>query len=248
MSEQPKKTIQDNVLVAIEAGKVHMRPKWHFILTTVLYIVGLILIVVASLFIGSFILFMLHQNGAWFAPAFGSEGVRELFTALPIMFIFLAILFVIVLQILVRHYSVSYGKPALYTLGIVLLLVVGGSLLIEQSNFHEGLLAEATEHHLPFAGSLYRHFGGVENPRLTPGIIIEAMEDGFRMEGPRDRLIKVFISSETKIPQRTEFWIGDRVIVLGDVEDDEIEAEGIIKLMPGDRYFAPQRNMGNMMK
>ncbi|HEX3095802.1 MAG TPA: hypothetical protein VHQ20_01645 [Patescibacteria group bacterium] len=237
--EEQKKSIQDNVLAAIKAGQVHMRPKWHYVLQTVLLVAGLILVFLASLFVGSFILFMLHQNGTWFAASFGGRGIRELFATLPIIFVLVAIVFIILVQILVRHYAFAYGKPMLYSVLAVLIIVVGGSFLIEQSHFHEGLFQEAREYKLPLAGSFYRQFGENENARVTPGVIIDEFDNGFTMEDPHEETVTIIITPNTAFPAGSDLEVNDHVIVLGNRKDDNILAEGIRKLLPNERYFPP---------
>lgn len=237
--EQQPKSVQESVLEAIKAGQVHMKPRWHFVLQTGLFIVGVILVLIASLFIGSFFLFMLHQNGTWFTPAFGSEGVKELFSALTIGFVLAATLFIMLLQILIRHYSFAYGRPVLYTVIGVVVLVVGGSFLIQNSHVHESLLLEAREHKLPVAGIFYRQFAEPQNPRVTPGVVVEVYEKGFIMRDPHDKNVTVIITPVTKIAKGTDLEINDKVVVLGNRTDDVIMAEGLRELVDDERYFPP---------
>ncbi len=233
------KTIQQNVLAAIKAGQVHMKPRWYFVLQAGLFIVGLILVFIAALFIGSFFLFTLHQNGTWFTPAFGSEGIKELFSALSVGFVIAATLFIMLLQILVRKYSFAYGKPVLFTVLGVVVLVVGGSFLIQSSHVHESLLYEAREHKLPVAGILYRQFAEPDNPRVTPGVVIEIDEKAFLMRDPHDKTVTVILTPVTKVARGTDLEVNDKVVVLGNRQGDNIMAEGIRELYDNDRYFPP---------
>ena len=231
------KTIQENILKAIEAGKVHMRPRWHFVLQAVLYVLGGILIVLASIFVGSFILFMLHQNGAWFAMAFGGPGIKELFTTLPILLILFAIVFIIVLPILVRRSAVAYGKPTLYTVVGIIILVGAGSLLVERSHIHNGLYQQAQDDNLPVAGRFYIQFGAAPANNTTPGRIIKILDHSFFIKDPNGQVFEVMINHQTRLPYGSDFDVNDKVVVLGTRNGNVIVATGVREFEPDERMF-----------
>ncbi len=221
------KSIQNNVLAAIEAGRVQMRPRWQFVLQGALMATGLVLSALALLFTGSFIIFLLQQNGTWFAPAFGAPGLRELFMTLPLIFIGVAIVFIILLQLLVRRYAFSYTQPVLYSVMGVAAFVVLGSFLVSQGHVHEGLFKQAREERLPIAGGFYRQFGMPDADRVVPGLIVEMFDKGFYMEDPHSETITVIITPNTQFPNGRDIDVGDNVVVLGDKNGVNILAEGI---------------------
>src|ERR1019366_7165464 len=94
-----KKTVEGNVFAAIHSGQVKMRPRWRFILETVLLGVGSIIVLLTLLYLVSFILFVLHESGAWFVPVFGLPGWVAFFHRLPWVLIGLAIIFIFILEI-----------------------------------------------------------------------------------------------------------------------------------------------------
>lgn len=226
-NKDQNKSIQDNVLAAIEAGRVQMRPRWQFVLQGALMAVGLVLSALALLFTGSFIIFVLQQNGTWFAPAFGGPGVRELFMAMPLIFIAVALIFVILLQILVRRYAFSYTQPVLYSVMGVAAFVVLGSLLVAQSHVHEGLFKQAREERLPVVGGFYKQFGNPHAERVIPGLIVELFDKGFVMIDPHAETITVIVAPNTQFPNGRDINVGDNVIVLGNKNGGNILAEGI---------------------
>lgn len=226
--EQHGKSIRSNVLAAIDAGKVKMRPRWHFIARAALLVTGTILAALALLYVSSFIFFILHQTGVWFTPRFGLRGFREFLIGLPWMLVLLAAVFIVILQFLVKRYAFGYGRPLLYSaIGIVVLVILGG-FIIAMTPVHRGLFEQARQNHLPFAGGLYREYG-IPNPQgnVTPGEIIEVIESGYRMITPRDENVVIIVTPETRFPLGTNFETGDRILVLGDRVDDIITAFGI---------------------
>jgi hypothetical protein len=230
MTDEQKKSVQQNVLAIIEAGQVKMRPRWHFVLQTALMVTGIVLAVLALLFTGSFIVFLLQQNGAWFAPAFGGHGLVELFLALPLIFIAIAIVFIILLQILVRRYEFGYGRPVLYSVIGITIFVVAGSFLIAQTGLHEGLFMRAQNQHLPIAGGFYRQFGEPDVDHLITGIITKKTDNGFIMVGHHNEEYTVTFTADTQFPQGSDLEIGKAVVVLGDRDDNNITADGVEKV------------------
>jgi hypothetical protein len=243
MTKDQVKSVQENVLAAIEAGRVKMRPRWQFVVQAGLLVAGVVLAALALLFVGSFILFMLHQNGTWFTPVFGGRGVKELFFALPVIFILVAIIFIILLQLMVRRYAFAYGRPVLYSIVGIAAFVALGSYLVAQSHIHEGLFRQARDENLPLAGGFYRTFGAPQVDRVTPGIIIETNDEGFDINDPRDQKFRVIITPETQLPTGSVFVVGDSVIVLGDRDDMIITAEGIRKIEPHEEMLHIHRSM-----
>jgi hypothetical protein len=234
-NEPPKKSIKDSVLHIIKQGEVKMRPKWHFILNGILLGVGTALVVFTLLYLASFILFILRQNGIWFLPSFGFRGLGLLFFSLPWILILTAVIFIFILELLVRQYSFAYRRPLFYSaLGVILLVVIGG-FVIAQTDLHPGFYRTAREGHLPFAGKFYRDFGMGSPDNVCPCQVKEITENGFKATDPHDQEVTVVITPETKFPLGTNFAAGDEVLVIGDRKDEVIMAEGIRKI--DDTFF-----------
>src|SRR3990167_8644737 len=136
---QEQSPIKAKILAAIESGKVTMRPRWHFVLQATLVICGLVIVLLALLFLTSFIIFSLRNTGVWFAPSFGYRGIGVFLTSLPWLLIGLTVIFVVLLEILVKKYSFAYRQPLLYSaLALVLIVTIGG-VAIAQTPFNRGV-------------------------------------------------------------------------------------------------------------
>ncbi len=228
--ETPKKSIRDKVLETIRNGEVKMYPRWRFILKTGLLITGGLLLFLSLLYLISFILFITHRNGVWFAPVFGFKGVRSSFLSLPWLLILISILFILILELLVRRYSFAYKKPLLYSVvGIILFTIIGGGLLAS-TPFHEGLFEKAREDRLPITGLLYRRFGMSHSQNINSGTIQSITENGFIMTTPGGEKLEVAVTPETRLPYGFNFAEGNLVVVFGEREDGKIEALGVRKI------------------
>src|SRR3989344_2081055 len=128
MNDKPhKKSIHEAVLERIRGGEVTMRPRWHFMLKATLVVAGIALAGLTLLFVVSLAMFALRASGVWFMPAFGWHGFAVFLWSLPKLLILLAIVFIIILELLVRHYAFAYRRPLLISaLMVIALALLGG--------------------------------------------------------------------------------------------------------------------------
>lgn len=230
--EQPAdKILRDNILAPIKDGKVKMRPRWYFVILAALYLVGVILAILFLLYLVSFVIFIFQQSNLWFLPRFGLRGMHEFLISLPWILIFLAILFIIILEVLVKRYSFVYRRPLIYsTIGIIVFAIVGG-LLIVLTPFHNGLFEQARRNRLPFAGGLYRYYGMTGRRNLIMiGEISEITNNGYSINGPRGEITNIVVNPQMRFPLGTDFVVGDKIVVFGKFEGDTIEAFGMKKI------------------
>lgn len=243
MQEPQNQSIKEKVLSAIAEGKIKMQPRWRFVLRAALLLLGLVLATSVLLYLASFLVFILRRSGAWFAPVFGLRGLVVLLLSLPWVLVAVSIIFVILLELLVRRYAFAYRRPLLFTvLGIVMLAVIGG-VVVESSHFHEGLEFFARQHRVPLADSLYRQYGQTRPSNIAAGVITEKTAEGFRIKNRREEIINVVISPQTRFPLGTDFTEGDTVVVLGERGEGGIQASGIRKI-EGDALVLPARRRG----
>ncbi|MEW6610234.1 MAG: hypothetical protein AB1352_01205 [Patescibacteria group bacterium] len=237
-------SLRDKVLSSIKNGKVRMRPRWHFILKTALAISGGIILTLALLYLVSFIFFVLRVNGVWFVPVFGFYGVRTFFVSLPWLLIITSLIFILILETLVRHYSFAYRQPLLYSiLGILILVIIGG-FVVAQAPFHKKLMIRAQENRLPVTGPFYREFGMHRFRDIHPGIIASTTDDGFILRTRHGEMLTIMMASETRLPFGYNFIEGDGVVVFGERDDDSVKARGIVEVT-NEMYHTPFLKRGN---
>ena len=232
MTDEHKQTIQAKVLDEIKSGRVAMRPKWHFALNLALVAVGAAMALALVWYVVSFAIFILHDSGAWFGPTFGPRGWLVVLGALPGVLIFLAIIFVIILEVLVRHFAFSYRRPIVYSLGGIVLLVVVGSAAVAKGRVHERLTSYAERHHMPMMAPLARAFRGRPSAHLFPGTIATTTDTGFILTTRRGDAIYIRLSPGTRMPPGFLFTVGDKIMVFGDRMATSVTAFGIRPLCP----------------
>jgi hypothetical protein len=220
--------IKNKVLTAIASGDVKQRPHWFFVLRGILVGIGVGLALGVILYLISFILFITRETGVWFTPAFGFRGWFVFFRSLPWILIGLSLIFIAVLETLVKRYSFAYREPLLYSvLGIVIVVTAGGFLLFETS-LHQSLLDSARHNQLPVIGAFYKGFGTTRFNDIHPGVIVGTTTSGFTMQEPFEvGRAMVVVASDTDFPPGVEFMPSDTVIVFGSEANDVIRAVGI---------------------
>jgi hypothetical protein len=244
MSELPSSpSLRETVLGKIKRGEVTMRPKWQFMLKGILVVLGAVLLALALLYLVSFVFFALRQTGVWFAPSFGLRGLYALMVGIPWFLVFVAIVFVIVLEILVRRYAFAYRKPLLYSvLGITIAVFVGG-FVVAKTEFHRSLYRHMEGPGLPVAGPLYREYGMPHMKQIHPGIIASTTEQGFIIMSRQGGEVTVLITPTTRLPLGYDFVLGDQVVIMGEQEEGVVRAFGVRKI---DEEFREELNIRMM--
>jgi hypothetical protein len=214
-NKKEEKKIEHDVLTAIASGRVKMRPRWKFILEATLLGVGAILVFLILLYLVSFILFILHENGAWFVPDFGAPGWFALFRRLPWILIGFAALFIAILEVLVRRYSFAYQRPLLATVLWMVGIVLVGGAVISATRFHNILFAFARHNTLPVIGGMYRQFGMPGFDDIHRGEILTMASGTFVIQFDDGDTSTVLVMPDTRLPLGEAFQIGNTVVVFG---------------------------------
>jgi len=231
-NKNEKNNIREKVMEAIQSGKVKMKPRWRFVLNSSLFILGVFIILFLLLYLVSLMAFSVRQTGLDFAPGFGGRGWIYFLRYFPWLLILLCLIFLGILEVLVKKFAFAYKKPLLYSVLGIIVIVIGGGLAMAQTPLHGGLYGFARKNHLPLAEPFYRHFGMPNQvDDIHRGTVIEDIQGGFILQNPIGSTSTVLISSSTGLPFETEFSPGDRVIVFGEETTSGIRAFGIRKIM-----------------
>lgn len=130
MTEQIKK-IEDKVKSLIQEGKIKMKPRWFFVLKSILKILFIVVLFLILVYFISFANFIVNErivlNGG---PEYG--GWAKFLFGIPWLIIFLSFVMLFLLEVLVRKYSFVYRRPLVYSLFfIVFLIFIMGFMLIK---------------------------------------------------------------------------------------------------------------------
>lgn len=244
----PEENIQKKVLEVIESGSIKMKPRWHFVLKSGFLVVGLIFLVLFLIYLSSFIVFVLRQSGVLFVPTLGFAGVRVFLASAPWLLISLALLFVCLLQIMVKRFAFGYARPLLYSSALVVVVAVVGGVLVEMTPLHTGLLIQSEEMHLPIAGVFYRQFAQVDGAtNITLGKIVGFLDDDVQIQ-TREGEVWIVRIDENTLGRRNGLVLGDNIVVLGERIGKEISALGISRFLGRNFRHSPLFMQKNHMQ
>lgn len=204
----------EELIEAITSGKVKMRPRWYFLLLDALAAVAIIISLLIVVYLASFIIFVLHQSGAWFVPVFGLNGWFALFSALPWILIALSCLFIIALAIFAKRYPFGYKWPLVYSMLGVFFLIVAASFLFVATSFSSALFNAPVPREL--LGEYYPGVGILAPDDIHRGEIVTLTPYGFIVEAFSGTATSgIIIASNTEIAFPGAFQIGDSVVIIG---------------------------------
>jgi hypothetical protein len=232
-------TGKENILAKIREKHVSMRPKLHFTLQTILTFVVATIVLVLSVAIANFILFGLRINGHESLLAFGPRGLFAFLLVFPWPLLALDILFIFILEKLLRRFKFGYRSPVLYLLIVLIAGALALGLALDRgTSFNDDLLRHADRGELPPPfGDVYE---GVRVPAphgkgIYRGVILEIATSSFQlMHDDRDHdvdddVYTVILPSDAPV---SSLMTGDRVYVAGDREGSVIHAFGVHMLPP----------------
>ncbi len=225
MSNSKTKSIKNSILYKIKNGDIKKLPKVIFNVKSAFFIVALFLVLSFSVFVLSFIVFSLQISGLWKLSFFGIKGFQMLISNLPWIIILLVIGFIVILEIMVNRYSFSYRKPFLYTSLMVICLVVVTSLVIRKTSFDENFYSKIEQGKIPAFKPLYEKYVNPSPEYFHPGTLIKMEPEGFILELHDKKTIFVRISEKTEKRIGFEIYPGTRLLVVGKIVNEIIDAE-----------------------
>lgn len=243
-NKNSKIPIKKSVIDKIKGEKIKMHSRSYFIFRIILLIISSIIILSALVYLISFVIFMLRESGLLFMPAFGFQGIGILFSNFPWFLILISIFFIALLEIFVKKYGFAYRKPLLYSVLIIITFVILIGFIIQKSSFHRNILEKVEEGRFPVGRPLYDDFGMRKPKNVHPGIISEVSQGGFIMKKRDGNFVTIEISTNTNFPEGKDIKQGDHVVVLGEIKNNIIKAEGVNKVPKGNIFVPPPTPSG----
>ncbi len=228
--------IKGGILTHIRSGAVTMRPKWHFILHTALISTGTLLLIFGILYLTSFILFLTDASGISLAPHFGPPGWFSFFRSLPWLLIFLSLLFVIILELLVQHYTFAYRIPLLISIFCIILLAFFGGIFF--APLHRGLFRAARHGIMNAGGGFYQSFSLNRNREIYRGTVSNLGTSNFILEDFEGETSTIILPPPMSVQMNPHLIPGDEVVVFGNSSGTTVQAKAIRVL----KHTEPNRN------
>jgi hypothetical protein len=207
----------NRVVDVIKKTHTKMRPKWYFVAQAGLIIIAATMLFLLLLYVVSFIIFALHQDGAWFAPHLGFSGWSLFFTALPWGLLLFSLILLLLLANLLKRYTFVYHQPVFYLLIAFIVIVTLGGFFVAATSLHKGL-SHYAENNIPFLGSFY------ENETALPASVHRGEIIAFTNNNGGFVIENEFGATSTVVAAAGVVFvgdlnIGDTVLVFGPQQD-----------------------------
>ena len=133
-----------------------MTPKWHFVLRAIILVGVIVITLITSIFLVSFIYFSLKVSGHIFLLGLGARGLRVFILLFPWKTLIFEVFLLFILERLVKNFRIGYERPIIYiVLGLIAFTLVG-SFIVERISLHERLLERSERGELPVFGRFYK--------------------------------------------------------------------------------------------
>lgn len=234
--------LTDKILSKIKDRGLRMRPRWHFILQTLLVAGLCVLAFGLAVLILSWLYFILHANGAWLLPGFGPRGWLTFARSFPWLPALAGLLLIVVLAVVLEKFRWAYRWPFLYVSLGVLALTVVFSLTVARTPLHQGFYRQA-QGGGGLAGSMYRGYGRPPRGEVFVGTAAKVATSTFEITTRDGEVILVNINGRTRLPFGFDLAPDDTVMVMGNRIENMLTAFGLREIGADDGFFDHPRMM-----
>jgi hypothetical protein len=134
-----------------------MKPKWFFVLKSILNVLFISIVFLIVVYFVSFISLVLRERLALgFHP--GMIGWGKFLFAMPWLIVMLALVMLLVLEVLVRKYAFVYRRPVAYTVFFSVLAIVFITLLLPKIDRKERLPRFGEDPRIPVFGPMHKFY------------------------------------------------------------------------------------------
>lgn len=157
--EEKINNIKEKILNFIHKDEVKMKPRGYFIFKSILQIVSVFLVFIATLYLASFISLILKEKEVFKTFGIRPNELSHFIYAVPWMIVFLSLVLLVVLEILTRKFAFVYKKPVAYSLFAIIILVLSIGFLLNKID-REFRFARFGEGKAPILGPMHKYYRG----------------------------------------------------------------------------------------
>jgi len=224
------KQFHEKLLDKIQGGEIKMKSKSYFALRNIAYVISLAVVFGMVFYLTSLIHFVMQSKGLLMLSAFGFRGLGLMFISLPWILVILIVILITLIEVISKHFKFVYRKPLVYSIVLVAVVVLLGSMIVARTRLHYSLSDFVQQKNIPLAGPLYKHYGQMRFKHANFCTAVEINEDNLVVELADGNQVTVSITPRTRIWTDQEIAIGDYLMVAGDIDDGMITAFGIKKI------------------
>lgn len=228
MENKEQNNLKEEILEKIRNGSWKMKPRAYFVLRAILLSALFILFLLFAVYIVGFIFFSLRASGVIFLPGFGILGLGRMLLSLPWVLIAAAFVLIIILEIFAENFPFVYKKPLVYSLAGIIVLVLLTGFFAGKMPLHANVLRQNAN--VPLLGPLYGQFAVRAGGSVFNGVVDDIGENGFTMELPDGKKIKVKAGKKNPEMLKKNIQPGDQLVVLGQLENGVVVKPKLLKV------------------
>lgn len=220
--------LKTNILTTLKENKIHMIPRWKFILYSLTGIFGMLFLITLTVFVGSLVIFTLSRYGFLDMSFFEFITTMRNIATLPLVLILCTVVLLGLVEYGARRYAFAKKQPIMITLLVVSILVLGTSFLIGESRIHERVHRFAEEKRIPFMTRAYdRPF---ERPKsrdgldIVRGVVVGTTSTSTLLRVFNGELLPVTATGTKIVPE-----LGEDVVLFGNFSNGTFMYEKIRK-------------------
>jgi hypothetical protein len=240
------------ILHTLEKNKIHMIPKWKFILYSALCICGAVFAFLIAVFFCSLILFLLSNYGLMYMPFFGIMATIHALRDTPFALLVVTFILLMVSEILTKQFAFSFRRPLAITLLSFTFFAALASFIISQTSAHDYIHAYAKNNDLGMLARAYdrpRPFKDIDGISIIRGEVTSVSTSSFSIKVFDGATVTVYAST-TQTQKVLLPKLRDDVIVFGVVTGErfEINAVRLAPQVPFGRPFHEHIREGKFEK
>ncbi len=250
MNEKIKNSLESlgsRVIEKIRKENISMHSRLYFVIRSCMWILSTTFVFAVIVYLFSLLIFIFRSNALMELFCFGPRGWIVLISSMPWILILIVLILIVILEFLSSRFSFIYKRPLIYSLlGLIVLLVAGGSLLAN-TTLHHRATALSRDGRLPIAGNMYKNYTLRHHNDTHIGTVKSLDKNTFRINTRMGDAITVLMQDNTKIPRDFILKNGNQVMIIGKRNADTVNVDGICPI-PRDRELLHYRDNKQQMK
>lgn len=131
MSYKNEINLENKIMNKVLSGEVKMKPRLYFIMGSVLSFVGLVGLIIGSVFFTNLTLFLIRKQGP------GTGRLIQMFESFPLWVPFLALVFLILGIVILKKFDFSYKRNPLIIVITLFIAVLLSAMIIDSMGLNE---------------------------------------------------------------------------------------------------------------
>lgn len=233
-------SIHSKIVNMIESGTIKQKPKWHFVLLTLMAVFSLTALFSILLYFVSFMSLVLREHLIFEALSFGPQTVFDILHTVPPLLVVLIITVFLLLHVLVRHFAFAYTRPVLATLGAGVVVTMLSFWLVFTIDTESRIARFGEGRHIAGIDMIHKEFRDRHPPLSVRGTIQNIQGAIYTIQDSHRKVITFTVNERTRA-DASSYVTGDMIMVLLASHEDSFDALAI-------RHIATSASSDNVNK